>query len=418
MKLLKNESGQTLVMVALSLTVLLGFAAFATDVGVMLHEKRMAQSAADSAAIAAALAKTQGNDVTAAGKADSALNGFTDQATDSSGNTVTTVSISVPPADGVFTGKTGYVEATISQQAPTFFMRMFGTSAMTINSRAVATYLGSASGCLYVLNPQNLPVAAYPWGNSSIIALNCGFLINGDLTLGASDSIKAGYVGTTGTISNPGDITGTYATGIAGFSDPLSRLGGTPLPTVSGASCTSPSNPPIPPATTGTPGPACFLDQTLSGTLKAGVYYYDDNSKFSFSGQVDGSAGVTLVFGSNGTLPAKAGTTGNASLNLTAPQNGPYSQTVIDAPTYTGSLPLDFGATVAVFNGTVYAPQADLSLQDQGGSTKGTCDAGVTVDGDLILGTLDVGDKNKGNLCINNSSTGGSSPIPRISLVE
>lgn len=421
MKLLRDESGQTLVMVAVSLTVLLGFAAFATDIGIVLHEKRLAQSATDSAAIAAALATNRGNDATAAGKADAALNGFTDQATDSNGNTVTTVTISVPPVDGIFTGKAGYVEATISQQAPTFFMRMFGTSAMTINSRAVATYLGNASACLYVLNPQNLKVAASPWGNSSIFALNCGFLINGSMTLGASDSIQAGYVGTTGTISNPGDITGTVAQNIAGFSDPLARLSGSAdLPTVSGTTCTSPSNPPIPPATTGTPGPICHLNVPLSGVV-SGVYMYTIPADATYSGNVTtGSAGVTVVLTNGSLLSASGGGgKGNATLSLNAPSdNSVYNGIVIDAPTYTGQLNLDFGSTVAIFNGTVYAPNADLSLQDQGGSNKGPCGAGVTVNGDLVVGTLDVADKNKGNLCINSSSTGGNSPIPRIALVE
>ena len=54
MKKLKDESGQVLVVVALSMTTLLGFVGFATDVGVMLHERRIAQSVADGAAIGAA----------------------------------------------------------------------------------------------------------------------------------------------------------------------------------------------------------------------------------------------------------------------------------------------------------------------------------------------------------------------------
>lgn len=54
MNRLKEESGQVLVMTALSITVLLGFMAFATDVGLLLRERRMLQTAADSAAIAGA----------------------------------------------------------------------------------------------------------------------------------------------------------------------------------------------------------------------------------------------------------------------------------------------------------------------------------------------------------------------------
>jgi uncharacterized membrane protein len=214
MKHLRDESGQTLVMVALSLSILLGFAAFATDVGVMLHEKRLAQTAADSAAIAAATAISQHGNGTTAGKTDAAINGFTDQATDSSGNVVTTVTISTTPG-GYFAGKTGYVEADISQQTPTFFMKMFGTSAMTINVKAVATYLGSSDFCGGALNPTGSIPAANPWGNSTISAVNCYLGFNGDVTLGASDSVNAKYIGSSGTITGTKALNGgAYGTGL------------------------------------------------------------------------------------------------------------------------------------------------------------------------------------------------------------
>ena len=421
MKKFGDESGQTLVMVALTMAVLLGFAGFATDVGVMLHEQRALQAAADSAAIATAQA--MGNhlgDAAAktAGANDAALNGFTDQATNSNGDVVTTVTISTTPADGHFTGDSGYVEAVITQQTPTFFMRIFGQSALTIKTRAVATYLGNSTGCGYSLHHNSSGTSGNPWGNSTIYSPDCGWLFNGNLTLGASDAMNVGYVGATGSITGwSKDDTGNKASNIPGFTDPMPWL-------------SDPSKTPLPSKTTnadGTSGctvqpgadgvtPACFLDQTLSGTLKPGVYYYDDNSKFAFSGVVDGTAGVTLVFGSTGSLPAKAGKTGNDSLTLSAPSDGPYSNTVILAPTYTGELPLDFGATTATYNGAVYAPNADLSLQDQGANS--SSGFGIIVKGALIVGTVDVDDKNKGNLELLGFSDTTTSPIPRISLVE
>ena len=54
MKRLKDESGQALIITALCMTCLFGFAALATDVGIILREKRMAQTAADGAAVAGA----------------------------------------------------------------------------------------------------------------------------------------------------------------------------------------------------------------------------------------------------------------------------------------------------------------------------------------------------------------------------
>jgi uncharacterized membrane protein len=50
-----NESGQSLIFVALSMAVLMGFMALAIDVGVLFRARRNMQIAADSAATAAAL---------------------------------------------------------------------------------------------------------------------------------------------------------------------------------------------------------------------------------------------------------------------------------------------------------------------------------------------------------------------------
>src|SRR5580704_13972804 len=51
----KDESGQTLVLGAMVLSVLMGFLALALDVGMLFHARTQMQIAADSAAAAAAL---------------------------------------------------------------------------------------------------------------------------------------------------------------------------------------------------------------------------------------------------------------------------------------------------------------------------------------------------------------------------
>ena len=58
--LVRREEGQSLVLVALWLTVLLGFAALAIDVGRLYSERRFLQNAADAAALAGAAALIQG----------------------------------------------------------------------------------------------------------------------------------------------------------------------------------------------------------------------------------------------------------------------------------------------------------------------------------------------------------------------
>ena len=55
MKRLTDESGQALVITALCMSIFIfGFVALAADVGIMFRAKRMAQTAADGAAVAGA----------------------------------------------------------------------------------------------------------------------------------------------------------------------------------------------------------------------------------------------------------------------------------------------------------------------------------------------------------------------------
>jgi hypothetical protein len=408
MKKYNRESGQTLIMVALSMTALIGFAAFATDVGVTLHEKREAQSAADSAAIAAATAMNSGASATsaeAAGVADAALNGFSS----SNGATVT---VTVDPTDNpnpVFNAA-GFVEAEIEQAAPTSLVNTFvhlfnqGSSNVgwSVGARAVATWTGNATtGCGTILNPQNLQYAAKPWGNSTINSPNCGWLINGGLDLGASDAMDVASVGATGSIIGASHITGTYVSPVPPASNPRPDLSSS-IPTVTNGSC----------------GTGCYLNTPLTPTSGPGTYLYTIAADATFSGIVN-ITGATIILTNGSILSAtgSGGGAGNATLTLTAPSTGTYAGVVIDAPNYTGELDLDFGATLVNLTGMIYAPLADLSLQDQGGG--GANGSGVTVTGDLVLGTLDINDKNKGNITVNApTSAAGGLATTRVTLVQ
>src|SRR5579864_4124868 len=77
----KDESGNVLVLAALSMTALLGFMALATDVGIMFRTRRNVQIAADAAAVAGSLDYllngSTSSAITAA-KSASSTNGVTD----------------------------------------------------------------------------------------------------------------------------------------------------------------------------------------------------------------------------------------------------------------------------------------------------------------------------------------------------
>lgn len=398
-----DERGQTLIFVALGMTVLLGFVGFATDVGVLLHEKREVQTAADSAAIAGAIeALSEGNatainsNITAAAKADAALNGFTD------GTNGASVTITMTPNITVSTfNKFGYVQATITQSTPDFFMTLFGHGSTNVTATAVATELGEKVPCLNVYNgggpgtasnpnPMAATPAVYLSGNSLLAGNKCGIPVNGSVLFnGGKATIQAGSLDAEGSISgNAGvSVTGPYASnlGFAPASD--SSLAATlsdttKQPTASGGSCTSPD------------GSTCYYDYgggTITGpiTLQPGVYYFD--KAVTISGQVSGT-GVTFFlqgdipfdFAANGTMTVSAPTTGTTFQNvlIDAPTDGPYTtcKTGKGNNGNAGELFFDFGSSNTTLNGIVYAPNAQLFVQDSG--------ATMNINADMVIGNV------------------------------
>ncbi len=122
MNQLKDESGQSVVILDLFIgLVAMGFLALALDVGVLSRQERMAQAAADAAALAAAeeLSAGASSNEQAAANAIAKLNGFdTTLATNPAVVTLTT------PNAGNYTGS-AYVQATVSRPIPTMFLRAF-----------------------------------------------------------------------------------------------------------------------------------------------------------------------------------------------------------------------------------------------------------------------------------------------------
>lgn len=440
-----DESGQTLVMVALSMAVLLGFAAFATDVGVMLREKRMIQSAADSAAIAAASALSKGTNAKDAGVAAATANGFT-QGTDSEGYT-TTVDVEPTAIDGHFAGTAGYTEAIITQQVPTFFMRVFGKDLMTVSARAVATDLGTGDDCFNSLAQSGIGVELQ--GSFVFDAPGCAVNINSDSSDGLNFTGNGGTL-TAASVGVVGDVNGVHpgesspiTTGIPPFSDPLA--GKFSPPSYDTSTCTNTTTVPATNPPTMTNGVVCYQnltgDITVSNvTLDPGTYVFNTpTGQVIFSGSVKTNStttttasgdsvitGVTLYL--TGGMSENSGTT----LDLIAPHKtgGVYDDILIyGAPTDVipnakktdicksgngangggpGIILLDMGNSSGIFQGEIYAPDSDLVFQDSGG--------GLNVVTDVVVNTMC--NKTAALTVIPYAKGIGSGNFPKISLVE
>lgn len=417
MKRMREESGQTLILVALSLTCILGFVGFATDVGVLLHDKRNLQIAADAAAIAGAKEiRISTAKVKAAAYAASVQNGYTD------GVDGVSVVPSYPAADGPHAGDPAYAEAIVTQTQRTFFTRLFGFTSMPVKARAVA-FNGATTdtACLTALNPT-AGDTIHLQGSFTVNAPGCSVIDNSnnktnalDFTGGAG-RITSGGIGVVGAINGPAsDSTPAPVSGIQQISDPLAGVI-TP-PTYNPASCTAAPSAPKKGSNAVTWGTTAGATTCYSGTIKVtatvtltpGVYVIPGTLDFSGGGSITGT-GVTFYIPPGGTFGNNGA--GSTTLNLTAPTSGPYDGVVIYQDAANANQIYLNGTPVVGLTGIIYAPSAQL---DVGGNTK----AGVTQTfiTDLVVGSL----YDFGNATINieNYTTlVPGSPLTTIALVE
>ena len=122
----KTEKGQALVIIALAAVVLFGFAALAIDGSMLFSDKRHAQNAADTAAMAAALARTRGQAFMTVGQDRATSNGY-----DNNGvMNIVVISTTDTPA-GACPGTGKDIQVKITSHVKTTFARVLGWQQFT-----------------------------------------------------------------------------------------------------------------------------------------------------------------------------------------------------------------------------------------------------------------------------------------------
>ena len=157
-----KEKGQALILITLAAIGLFAFAALAIDASRAYSNKRHAQNAADTAALAGALAFTRHKDIETTALARAKDNGYE---TDGNLTTVTVTITDVPTIDcpSDTTGKD--ITVTIESQIPTTFARIIGRnyldSGATATSRACGFYYAPLFGgnAVVGLNPSTFKCA-------------------------------------------------------------------------------------------------------------------------------------------------------------------------------------------------------------------------------------------------------------------
>lgn len=321
----KDEAGQALLIVAAAFVVLMLAAGLSIDMGYLRYEKRRLQMAADSAAIAGANSCKESSGCEASyiteGQTSAAYNGFDHTSPQ------TTVAINNPPQSGPHSSTTDAVEAIITQNVPTFFMKIFGPSfsSFPVTARAVA-YPGPGTSCIYALSSMALGGT-----KPSVEAPACTITDTGNLTVGgpndAGDFLEAQAIIYGGSYGGGGMVSPSPIH-VAPAGNPLASL---------------PTNP-------GPPGPA----SPCPGLAYCPGYYYYPNG-LSIGSSVNFPNSSPYVIGGSGLSISGSGTvtgtgvtfyitSGGVSINYgtdysscaTTPNFGSTIQ--LSAPTDTGIL--------------------------------------------------------------------------------
>jgi Flp pilus assembly protein TadG len=382
----RSDEGQALVLTALALTVLMLMAGMGVDVGYLRYQKQQMQRAADAGALAGASARAYNGAWKAAAVADVNANGFTTMKND---GTSTGVTILVDkPWEGPFAGQAGYVEVSVSQPQPTFFMKVFlpaDQNTVPVRSWAVASAVAPGSGCIYAMDPNSDP-GTFLVNGSVTISSTCAIYVNSSnssaLTkLGNSGTIKASYIGIVGECSANGSIgcappavvsdlsSGQMpVTHIAPVNDPLANV----CPTT--ASC--PELIPSPTCASPTGNGKIYSQGTYCGTISLGstnTYTFNPGVYILLGGlSVSGSpiingTGVTFYNTYNASHPYGGITmTGSPTVTLSAPTTGDLAGMLFfqDRRVPVGSSGSNFkGSSAQGYTGSIYFPTTDITFE-------------------------------------------------------
>lgn len=366
-RLRHDERGQVAIIVALTLTALIGFAALGTEIVFVLLKHREMQSVADASALAGAVAMGAGNPanyqteayaVAAAGHFQNGVNG-------------TTVTINNPPKSGNYTTNAAAVEVIVDQPQTLSMISLFTSATMDVGARAVAL-AGSGADCALQLTAGASPGVTISNG-ATVNMISCGLAVDSTATPSLSMSggavLNTQSVSASGTISvtNGATLNATNGTMIhqPAVADPYA---GVAMPSYSGCAYTSKSYGhgtwPL------SPGVYCrglAFTNDAQVTMSSGTYIIDRGS-FSVGGAVNLTGTNVTIFltSSTGAGYATATISNGANVTLTAPTSGATAGLLFfsdrNAP---GSTTDTFGGGATMnLTGTLYFPTHTVSFQN------------------------------------------------------
>lgn len=404
MNALSDERGQVTVFIALFMGLLmLGFLAFALDMGYLFHEKRMAQAAADAAVVAAAeeLPNGASAEINAANVA-AGMNGF-----DTTLATNPATVVLTPMASGNYSNANGatapqqWVQAVVSQPIHTFFLGAFNHGMKTVVVSASAVAGGGVPTptciCLTSASGDDLNMSNDAHLNGNACGITADSSSSNAITIVGSASVCGTSVGAvstnwdnSGNINNAGTICPTakavqgatpcgsaivapiQPSGLTCTNNPIQGYdlypgynGNYTLP-FNGAKKMVNGNPVAIPNDDVINSNVCYTSFNLSNaasvTFNPGVYYI--NGDFTTGGgETISGTGVTFVV--TGNINIANGVT----LNLTAPTAADGEPGVLFyVPNASSTVTLQGGSNTN-FHGIFWAPNSVVTLNNGTGTS-------------------------------------------------
>jgi hypothetical protein len=362
---------------------ILGFTALSLDAALLHQDRRAAQAAADSAALAAAnnlfanFRTNKGLDpsATAANEAlaAAAANGFSNDGVNSK------VVVNIPPLSGDHVGQVGYVEVIVQQFQQRAFSTIWGSDPVTVKARAVArgTWLPTNNGIL-VLDPTSSGSLTSN-GGSSVVTTGkiivdsnspTAAVVTGGGSLAAPEFDITGVPGTS--TSGGGTFTGTILDGQVPTPDPLAFL---PEPNPSTMTVQSTKTVKLQNQGSLSLQPGVYQGGiNVTGgnlTLAPGIYYMDGGG-FSFSGTGSLTALGVMIVNAPQSNSDVVGITGTGAINISPMTDGIYQGISLwQTRTSTNTLKVSGGGSGSI-TGTFYAQHGTLAVSGSGGQGVGS----------------------------------------------
>jgi len=417
-KFQRDEEGATAVVYAILLPVLVGMGALAFEAGHFQQRNARIQSAADMAAMAAALEFQITSDrekAKLAGKGDAYENGYIAQGG--------TVEVESPIVSGKYAGSEGAI-VRITQAQERYLSNIFPGNEKIFHT--VEATVVSASGepiCALALNNSDTRAIEIT-GNTEVnldgCAVHTNSSANGAFRLGGSGEIEASCISAVGTvdIDNSGDDLqcSEPKDNAAPVVDPYGHVQ-VDAAVVANLPCEDKVSS-IKKNKTTTLGPGRYCDDiTVNGTLELepGTYYFDTaNVKFNGNASALSAAppeGVTLVFMNGGELASLNG----GEMSIRAQSEGPFAGIALYGDPNTSNSGKDLkitGGQGLSIEGAIYFPAQDIEfrggadlnsscLQLIGNKIKFTGNSGITISNCEPFGTSGITGSGSGVKLVN-----------------